>query len=337
MPRHRFGDACQVGLGRALARKVGRRDIEVVGKIADARVVGGGLIARDIGHDVVLDEVGEKVVGVAGHGDRAGLARGAGGEGASDAGRDRRLNLVEVAARKAALDASRVDLGEQADGVQHLCGQRLSPAHAAQTGRDEEPPPEAVAVILAGDGGKGFERALDDPLGADVDPRAGGHLAEHGQALGLEAVEFVQGGPGRHEQAVGDEHARRLGRRREDRDGLSGLDQERLVVAQRLERGDDGVKGRPRAGGSTAPAVDDEVVRALRDVGIEVVHEHPQGRLLRPAAAVQGPAMVGADRAGPRLGKGHLGHRFLSSALAQGFPAVPRAPCLCPLEHGTLG
>src|SRR3954454_18585010 len=35
----------------------------------------------------------------------------------------------------------------------------------------------------------------------------------------------------------------------------------------------------PRGGGAAGPAVDDQVLRALGDLGIEVVHQHAQGGL----------------------------------------------------------
>ena len=84
-------------------------------------------------------------------------------------------------------------------------------------------------------------------------------------------------------------------------DRLAGLDEQRLVVAEPSKLADDRVEGRPAAGGAPGPAVDDEVVRVLGDLGIEVVHEHPQDRFLLPAAAGQlgaagrpdGPGAVG--------------------------------------------
>ena len=72
---------------------------------------------------------------------------------------------------------------------------------------------------------------------------------------------------------------------------------------------DDRVERLPRACRAPGPAVDDEVVRILGDLGIEVVHEHPQRRFLRPAAAGQlAPARARrhASRApGRAVSRGH--------------------------------
>ena len=47
-----------------------------------------------------------------------------------------------------------------------------------------------------------------------------------------------------------------------------------------------------------APAVDDEVLRALGDFGIEIVHQHPHRGLDGPRGARKFRAARGADRAG---------------------------------------
>jgi hypothetical protein len=57
---------------------------------------------------------------------------------------------------------------------------------------------------------EGLVRALQDALRADVDPRAGRHLAVHGEPLPLQLAEHLPRRPARHQVAVGDEHARRV-------------------------------------------------------------------------------------------------------------------------------
>ena len=125
-------------------------------------------------------------------------------------------------------------------------------------------------------------RALHDALAADVDPRAGSHLAEHHQPLAVELVERFQRRPVRHEVRVGDEHARRIGMRAEHADRLARLDQQRLVFAEPAQRGDDRVEAFPVARGAPDAAVDDELGRIFRDLGIEVVHQHSQRRFGQP-------------------------------------------------------
>ena len=63
---------------------------------------------------------------------------------------------------------------------------------------------------------------------------------------------------------------------------------------------DDGVERGPAAGGPAGAAVDDELVGTLGHLGIEVVHQHPQGGLLRPALTAEVGAARGADRPGAR-------------------------------------
>ena len=73
--------------------------------------------------------------------------------------------------------------------------------------------------------------------------------------------------------------------RPEDADRLARLDEQRLVVGQVAQLADDGVERLPVARRLARPAVDDEIVGPLGDLGIEVVHEHPQRGFLLPAAA----------------------------------------------------
>ena len=139
-------------------------------------------------------------------------------------------------------------------------------------------------MLLAGRR-KRLVRALEDPLGADVDPAPGRHLAEHRQALGLEPPELVPGRPARHEQRVRDQHARRSRMRPQHADGLPALHEQRLVVAEREQRADDRAQCVVVARSLPRAAVDDEVLRPLGDLGVEVVQQHPQRSLRRPRPA----------------------------------------------------
>ena len=71
----------------------------------------------------------------------------------------------------------------------------LSAAHAAKTGGDEQ---TAGEVLIVGDAElqtagveQRVERAVDDALGADVHPAAGGHLTVVGNAERGSAVEVL--------------------------------------------------------------------------------------------------------------------------------------------------
>ena len=149
--------------------------------------------------------------------------------------------------------------------------------------------------MLLARGGERLVRALQDPLRADVDPRAGGHLAEHRQPLRLEPAELVPRRPLRHEQRVRDQHARRVLVRREDADGLARLHEQRLVGAELEQRADDRAQRLVVARGLAGAAVDDELLRLLRDLGVEVVQQHAQRRLGRPLPRVQLRAARRAD------------------------------------------
>ena len=92
---------------------------------------------------------------------------------------------------------------------------------------------ERAPEPLVGDGGERLEGALEDPLGADVDPRAGRHLAVHRQPEVLEPAELLPVGPVADQVGVGDQHARRPRVGAHHADGLAGLHEQRLVVLER--------------------------------------------------------------------------------------------------------
>ena len=148
-------------------------------------------------------------------------------------------------------------------------------------------PGQRAAELLGGDGGEGLVGALEDALGADVDPRTGGHLPVHGQPEDLQATELLPVGPVADEVGVGDEDARGPLVGLHDADRPAGLDQHRLVLLQGPERADHGVEGAPVAGRLAGAAVDDELVGVLGDLRVEVVLQHPQGGFLLPSQGAQ--------------------------------------------------
>ena len=80
-----------------------------------------------------------------------------------------------------------VDLDREADAVVHRHRERLCAAHPAEARRQHDPPAERPREVLAGQLRERLERALEDPLRPDVDPRPGGHLAVHREALAAPA------------------------------------------------------------------------------------------------------------------------------------------------------
>ena len=163
---------------------------------------------------------------------------------------------------------------------------------------------------------------LKDALRPDVDPRARRHLAEHRQPERLEPAELFPRRPSRHEQRVGDQHARRKGMRAEDADRFAALDEESLVVAQFEQRANDRPQGIRVARSLPGAAVDDELFGSLGDLRIEVVEKHPQRRFGRPRSSVQlasarcaDPRRIAAERVDLRVERGRRAHSRSSCSL----------------------
>ena len=198
----------------------------------------------------------------------------------------------------AAGDARRVDIHADRDAVVHRDRERLRAAHAAEpAGEGDRAGEGAVELSSAAHGREGLERALQDALRADVDPRAGGHLPVHREAELLEAAELVPVRPVADEVRVREQHARRPLVRLHDADRLARLHEQRLVALERVQRAHDRVEARPVARGLAGAAVHDEILWVLGDLRVEVVLQHAQRGLLRPAQGVQFGAAVCGDHA----------------------------------------
>ena len=181
------------------------------------------------------------------------------------------------------------------------------------------------------------------PCAADVDPRAGGHLAVHRQPEVLEPAELVPRRPFGHEVRVGDQHARRPLVRAEDADRLARLDEQRLVARQRRaacarsrrtpptsarrgrcrrrRRGPPGARRRPGRGCSSAcacaascgqPAQDSSLPRGAR-----IVRRHAQ----RSDLGFDGARAARPTRPAPRRPPG----RARASGPAPGRPRARAA------------
>jgi hypothetical protein len=260
--------------------------------------VGRGLVGDHVGPEPGRQQLGEDVGGVADQPDRHCPALGRGpldpGGGVGQVVGP----LVQVAGVQAPGQALGVDLDAQGDALVHGHGQRLGPAHAAEAGREHDLAPEAVPALLLGDGGEGLVGALEDPLGADVDPGPGRHLPVHGQPGRLQLPELVPGGPLGHQQGVGQQHPGGEAVGPEHPDRLARLDEQGLVVAEPAQGGHDPVEGGPVPGRPPGAAVHDQVVGPFGDLGVEVVAEHPQGALLLPPPAGELGAARSADDTG---------------------------------------
>jgi hypothetical protein len=90
-------------------------------------------------------------------------------------------SYVEVAMLDAARDAGRVDVDADRDAVVHRDASGCAPPIPPRPAVRVMVPGQRAAEPLGRDGGERLVGALQDALGADVDPRARRHLAVHGQ------------------------------------------------------------------------------------------------------------------------------------------------------------
>ncbi len=286
--------------------------------------MGAGLVGDQVGHDPTAHQLGQEVGGIGAHADRQGAPGGDRLLRASDRLVDVVRGEIEVAGLEPSRDPPAVDLGRQEDAAVHRGRERLRPAHPTQTGGDDQPAGEAAAEVLARRLGEGLVGSLQDPLGADVDPGAGRHLAVHDQALAVQLVEVLPVRPGGHDQRVRDQDPRRVGMGAEDADRLAGLHEQRLVVAERAQGAHDGLEALPVARSLADPAVDDEVLRAARRPRDRGCSSASAGR---PPAARSGRRAVG--RAVARTSGVLVRHRHVSpmasgpSAVVLGVLGVP--------------
>ena len=225
---------------------------------------------------------------------------------------ERARALVEIARLDAALDPLHVHLDAQRAAAVHGHGERLGAAHAAEAGGHDEAPGERAAEAQPPDRRERLVGPLQDALGPDVDPGPRGHLAVHHQPGRVELAEVRPRRPLGDEVGVGDQHARRVRVGLEHRHRLAGLHEQRLVVPEPGELAPDRLQAGAVARRLADPAVDDEVLRALGDVRVQVVVEHAQRRLLLPSPA---PQRLRHVRPSPSTGRNTSGR------------AEPSSPC----------
>src|SRR3989344_1856272 len=216
------------------------------------RVVSAGLVGDHVRAHAALDQFRQDFSGVTQQGDGDRLAfLGVFG--------DARQSVVEVFGLLVDVTAfqAKIDADLLAFDVQRACtgqggSQRLRTTHAAQSGGQYPLAFKIIVVVLATGFDEGFVGALDDALAADVAPAAGGHLAIHGQAFGVELVEVLPARPVRYQVGVGDQDARGVGVGLEHADRLAGLHQQGLVVIQVGQALDDLVVALPGTCRTTA-------------------------------------------------------------------------------------
>ena len=176
----------------------------------------------------------------------------------------------------------------------------IPPRPAVSTSRPANVPPKCCAASSA----KRLVGSLQDPLGPDVDPGARRHLAVHRQAGRLELARMSPSRPTSGTSIALEIRTRgRIGWVRKTPTGLP--DWIRSVSSSSSARRvrDDRVEALPLPGGLAGAAVDDQLLGPLGHLRVEVVHQHPQGGLLRPALAGDRGAA-----SGPNFGDRGRGH-----------------------------
>jgi hypothetical protein len=189
----------------------------------------------------------------------------------------------------AAFDPVGIYLDAEGHALVHGDGERLGAAHAAEAGGEADASSQGSAEALFCHGGERLVGSLQDALGSDVDPGPRRHLPVHREPGPLQLPERLPVGPFGDQQGVGDQNSRSPRVRPENGHRLARLHEQRLVVTEALQRTDDGPEALPVAGRLPRPAVDHKVLGTLGHLGIEVVHQHAQGRLLVPALAREIP------------------------------------------------
>ena len=297
MGRCRSAGSADVLVRVAVAQLVRLAESEPGRDVANQRIVGRCLVGDHVGFEAAAQQLGQDLGGVSAESDAERAALGPGRLATGDRVVEIVGLLVEVAGLEPAADPLRIDLDAEGDPVVHGHRQRLGAAHAAEPRGQRDRPGERAAEAAAGDLGEALVGALDDPLAADVDPRARGHLPVHRQPELLEPAKLVPVRPLADQVRVRDQDPRRPLVGAKDADRLARLNQQRLVVGERAQFADDRVERVPGARRPPGAAVDDEVVGALGDLGIEVVHQHPHRGLLAPAAAAELGAVGGVNLA----------------------------------------
>ena len=268
-----------------------------------------GLVGDDVGGNAPAGELRQDVGGVTFDGNRT---RNAGPHPFVDLIKrvvQIRRTLVDVLGGQPTVDARGVDFDDERDAAVHRDGERLGAAHPAEAGRDDEPAGEAAAEVSAREFRKRFVSALKDALRADVDPAASCHLAVHRQTTIFEISKFVPGRPGRNDERVGNQYARRPRMRAEDRDRFAGLHDKCFIVLEAMKSRNDGIERRPAASRAAGAAVNHEFIWTFGDIRIEVVHQHAKRSFLRPSLAGDRRASRRADMAAERI------HRAVKCAL----------------------
>ena len=262
--------------------------VQHVGALLEAQALGavaavighvaGGLVGEQIHMDVVVIDILQQIYDVAVVGHSAGLLAGLVLLGDFHSLGQVAGAVAHPALGVAGLDAGVVHLGDNGGSPGDLSGLALGARHAAKTGGDEQ---AAGQIAVLGDAQlqaagveQGVEGAVDDALGADVHPAAGGHLAVVGHADGGGPVEVLLVVVHAHHQAVGDDAAGGQLVAVEQAQGVAGHDHQGLLVGHDLQVLLDKAVLHPVLADLAGLAVGDQLVGVEGDVEVQVVVDH---------------------------------------------------------------
>ena len=161
------------------------------------------------------------------------------------------------------MHASWVNIDAQRDAIVHCDRKWLRAAHATQTSSESYRAGECAFKFSASDFGETLVGALQDALRADVNPRAGGHLAVHSETEIFETPEFIPCGPVADEIRVRQQYAWRPFVCAKNADGFARLHQHCFVGFHGLHRAHHRIECWPTARCATGAAVDDKIVGAF--------------------------------------------------------------------------
>src|SRR6266567_3175321 len=139
--------------------------------------------------------------------------------------------------------------------------------------------------MLAASRGESFECSLNDPLAADINPRASGHLSVHRETQAFEPIEFRVVRPVTDEVGICDQNTWRFVMCAKFSHWFSRLYEQRLVIFEFAQGANNRIESFPASSRAPGPAVNNESVGIFGHVRIEIVHKHPHGRFLMPAFA----------------------------------------------------
>ena len=192
---HGFKRAFAICLGIAFAQLGSLRHIEPLRNVAANRIVRAGLIRQQIGHHAAPREFGNHVRAISHQAYGSGFAL-------ANCVLQNAKSFVEivhhhvaVAGLHTALDVLGVHVNSQKCSAIQRGSERLRATHSAEAAAGHELSSQIALKMFSRCRSKRFVGALQNSLGADVDPASGCHLAIHHQAGAVEFVEVLPVAP----------------------------------------------------------------------------------------------------------------------------------------------